>query len=184
MWVDIDVSKPLPPQIRVGLPDGCSYWQVVVYKNPPAYCNICLHLGHSNADCKSQKRSDGSGTQQDKRLEVQKKSDKALITCPRSVMPQSAPKADQVTEDEAALDPTNERETRLINCDQQSTALLAATQVPDSTTVNVDKASYPTGRTKEKATQKGDLDQCLQIINKDCDPTVGDYSGGAGRTQS
>lgn len=45
--IEMDVSKSLPSQIRVDLPEGQSFWQPVDCEAPPAYCIHCFHQGHS-----------------------------------------------------------------------------------------------------------------------------------------
>lgn len=49
--MEMDLSRPFPPHIRVELPEGQSFWQGVDYEDQPAYYSLCSHQGHEAAFC-------------------------------------------------------------------------------------------------------------------------------------
>ncbi|CAI0467961.1 unnamed protein product [Linum tenue] len=54
MAVEVDLSKPLVPRIRL---DG--YWQKVEYENLPMVCFECGRVGHTNLSCPDLNRRQG-----------------------------------------------------------------------------------------------------------------------------
>ncbi|KAF9596099.1 hypothetical protein IFM89_007152 [Coptis chinensis] len=52
MLVEIDLSKPIPPQIWVEEEDGISFIQEVEVVKMPKYCPHCKAVGHVMAECK------------------------------------------------------------------------------------------------------------------------------------
>ena len=49
--VEVDVSKELVTSVKVKLPTGVVYDQLVVFESPPKYCKKCLTFTHGDAGC-------------------------------------------------------------------------------------------------------------------------------------
>ncbi|KAF9590682.1 hypothetical protein IFM89_036174 [Coptis chinensis] len=51
--VDLDLSKPIPSQIIVEVPDGQDFVQEIELSRLPKFCSHCKTIGHLMSDCKS-----------------------------------------------------------------------------------------------------------------------------------
>lgn len=49
--VEIDVLKPLPQKVWIGMGSMNGFWQKIEAEKIPKYCTHCWHLGHQNSDC-------------------------------------------------------------------------------------------------------------------------------------
>ncbi|KAL9673195.1 hypothetical protein QQ045_029449 [Rhodiola kirilowii] len=54
--VEIDVSKPVPEEVIISLPDGRKYTQKIEVEGNLFYCSRCKIHGHSINNCRKQKR--------------------------------------------------------------------------------------------------------------------------------
>ncbi|KAJ6790505.1 Uncharacterized protein M6B38_248850 [Iris pallida] len=52
VFVEVDLSRPLPARVRVNLPGTRSYWQDCEFEDFPKFCKLCRHLGHFDLACK------------------------------------------------------------------------------------------------------------------------------------
>lgn len=51
--IELDISKPRPTRVWIGLPIGRA-WQDVLYPDLPTYCSSCSCIGHNVVNCKGQ----------------------------------------------------------------------------------------------------------------------------------
>lgn len=51
LQVEIDLLKPRPQQVWIGIGESDGFWQKVDYANVPDYCTHCWHIGHAEALC-------------------------------------------------------------------------------------------------------------------------------------
>lgn len=49
--IELDVLKPRPDHVWIGMEDLDGFWQPVEYESVPAYCTHCWHVGHSVDQC-------------------------------------------------------------------------------------------------------------------------------------
>ncbi|MQL86696.1 hypothetical protein Taro_019235 [Colocasia esculenta] len=57
--IELDLTKPRPDRLWIGMGNIGGYWQDITYINLPLYCFSCHRLGHSKDVC----RSVGGGNQ-------------------------------------------------------------------------------------------------------------------------
>ena len=55
--VEIDLLRPRPPHIWIGLGENDGYWQRIEYETIPDYCQLCWHVGHHETLCHAQNRA-------------------------------------------------------------------------------------------------------------------------------
>lgn len=51
LQVELDLMKPRPDKIWIGMGDSDGYWQKVEYEHVPEYCQHCWHVGHAASQC-------------------------------------------------------------------------------------------------------------------------------------
>lgn len=51
LQVELDILKPRPDKIWIGMGDSDGYWQKVDYEYIPDYCQHCWHVGHASSQC-------------------------------------------------------------------------------------------------------------------------------------
>lgn len=49
--VEIDLLKPNPTKVWIGMENLEGFWQKVEYDNVPDFCTHCWHVGHSESMC-------------------------------------------------------------------------------------------------------------------------------------
>lgn len=87
--IELDVQKPRPEKVWIGMEGLDGFWQRVEYENVPDYCSHCWHVGHSDALCHvhnpALKPSDKQSLRRQKQIYIQKHS---------SVQPEPDPATD------------------------------------------------------------------------------------------
>ncbi|KAL9664996.1 hypothetical protein QQ045_020405 [Rhodiola kirilowii] len=54
-YVEIDVSKPIPVEVRITLSDGRMFWQKIEIEGNLSFCSHCNIHGHTLAECRRKK---------------------------------------------------------------------------------------------------------------------------------
>ncbi|KAL9691594.1 hypothetical protein QQ045_012018 [Rhodiola kirilowii] len=56
--VELDVTRPIPDEVRIALSDGRVFWKRIEVEGNLSYCSHCKIHGHSLADCRKKKPSE------------------------------------------------------------------------------------------------------------------------------
>ncbi|CAM8896606.1 unnamed protein product [Rhodiola kirilowii] len=53
--IELDLNKPIPEEVWIGLPNSDGFWQAITYENKLSYCSRCKLHGHDLSNCRKTK---------------------------------------------------------------------------------------------------------------------------------
>ncbi|CAM8904624.1 unnamed protein product [Rhodiola kirilowii] len=53
--IELDLNKPIPEEVWIGLPNSDGFWQPITYENKLSYCSRCKLHGHDLSNCRKTK---------------------------------------------------------------------------------------------------------------------------------